>query len=70
MVYGGSMVSYVKYDQGALADYLYWYPGYPTVNSAKLYPTLYYQPDYWQFSSKCSVAGIGGNVDANIQFIR
>ena len=70
MVYGGSMVSYVKYDQGALADYLYWYPGYPTVNSAKLYPTLYYQPDIWQFSSSCKVNGIGGNVDGNLRFYR
>jgi hypothetical protein len=26
--------------------------------------------DYWQYSSKCSVAGIGGNVDVNLQFIR
>ena len=69
MVYGGSMVSYVKYDQGALADYLYWYPGYPTINSEKLYPTLYYQPDYWQFSSSCKVSGIGGNVDGNLQFL-
>lgn len=69
MIYAGTYVSYVKYDQGAIAPYLCWYPEYKSESSEKLCPTLYYQPDYWQFSSKCSVAGIGGNVDANIQFI-
>lgn len=69
MIYAGTYVSYVKYDQGAIAPYLCWYPEYKSASSEKLCPTLYYQPDYWQFSSKCSVAGIGGNVDANIQFI-
>lgn len=70
MIYAGTYVSYVKYDQGAIVPYLCWYPEYKSDSSEKLCPTLYYQPDYWQFSSKCSVAGIGGNVDANIQFIR
>ncbi len=69
MIYAGSYVSYLKYDQGAIAPYLCWYPEYKSESSEKLCPTLYYQPDYWQFSSKCSIAGIGGNVDANIQFI-
>ncbi len=69
MIYAGSYVSYLKYDQGAIAPYLCWYPEYKSESSEKLYPALYYQPDYWQFSSKCSIAGIGGNVDANIQFI-
>lgn len=70
MVYGGQYVSYVKYDQGALAPYLYWYPEYKRESSEKLCPTFYYQPDYWQFTDNCSIAGIGGRVDANIQFIR
>lgn len=70
MIYQSSYVAYMKYDQGAVAPYLCWYPEYKSSQSEKLCPTLYYQPDYWQFSSKCSVAGIGGNVDANIQFIR
>ena len=69
MIYAGSYVSYVKYDQGAIAPYLRWYPEYKSESSEQLCPTLYYQPDYWQFSSKCAVAGIGGNVDANLQFI-
>ena len=70
MVYAGQYVSYIKYDQGALAPYLYWYPEYKTTSSEKLYPTFYYQMDYWQFSSSCTIDGIGGKVDANIQFIR
>ena len=70
MVYAGQYVSYIKYDQGALAPYLYWYPEYKSASSQKLYPTFYYQMDYWQFSSSCSIDGIGGKVDGNIQFIR
>ena len=70
MVYAGQYVSYIKYDQGALEPYLSWYPEYKSESSELLYPTLYYHMDYWQFSSKCSVAGIGGNVDVNLQFIR
>ena len=70
MVYGGTYVTYMKYDQGALADYLSWYPEYKSEKSEKLCPTLVYHMDYWQFSSSCSIDGIGGKVDANIQFIR
>lgn len=70
MVYGGTYVSYVKYDQGALADYLSWYPEYKSEKSEKLCPTLIYHMDCWQFSSSCTVAGISGRVDMNIQFIR
>ncbi len=69
MIYQSSYVAYMKYDQGAVAPYLCWFPEYKSESSEKLYPTLYYQPDYWQFSSKASIAGIGGNVDVNIQFI-
>ena len=69
MVYAGQYVSYIKYDQGALSPYLSWYPEYKSESSEKLYPTLYYQMDYWQFSSNCYVNGIGGRVDANLQFI-
>ena len=70
MVYAGQYVSYIKYDQGALAPYLSWYPEYKSDSSENLYPTLYYHMDYWQFSSSCSIDGISGNVDANIQFLR
>ena len=70
MVYGGTYVTYMKYDQGALADYLSWYPEYKREKSEKLCPTLVYHMDYWQFSSTRAVAGINGRVDMNIQFIR
>ena len=69
MVYAGQYVSYIKYDQGALAPYLSWYPEYKSTSSTNLYPTLYYHMNYWQFSSSCSIDGIGGRVDANLQFI-
>ena len=70
MIYAGQYVSYIKYDQGAIAPYLSWYPEYKSASSEKLYPTFFYQMDYWQFSSSCTVDGIGGRVDANLQFIR
>ena len=69
MIYAGQYVSYIKYDQGAISPYLSWYPEYKTESSEKLYPTFYYQMDYWQFSSNCYVNGIGGRVDGNLQFI-
>ena len=70
MVYGGTYVSYMKYDQGALSKYTSWYPEYKSSKSEKLRPSLIYHMDYWQFSSSCTVAGINGRVDMNIQFIR
>ena len=69
MVYAGQYVSYIKYDQGALEPYLSWYPEYKSASSEQLYPTLYYHRDYWQYSSSGTVAGIGGRVDLNLQFI-
>ena len=70
MVYAGQYVSYMKYDQGALAPYLSWYPEYKSESSEKLYPAFYYQMDYWQYSSSIEVNGIVGRVDGNLQFIR
>jgi len=69
MVYAGQYVSYLKYDQGAIEPFLSWYPEYKSEKSETLAPAFYYQMDYWQFSSNCSVDGIGGRVDGNIQFI-
>ena len=68
MIYAGQYVSYIKYDQGAISQYLSWYPEYKSDKSEKLYPTFYYQMDYWQFSSNCYVNGIGGRVDGNLHF--
>ena len=69
MIYAGQYVSYIKYDQGAISQYLSWYPEYKSDKSEKLYPTFYYQMAYWQFSSNCYVNGIGGRVDGNLPFI-
>lgn len=68
MIYAGSYVSYIKYDQGAIEKYLSWYPEYKSESSEILAPTFIYQMDYWQFSSNCTVDGIGGRVDGNIHF--
>lgn len=68
MIYAGSYVSYLKYDQGAIEKYLSWYPEYKTEESESILPTFIYQMDYWQFSSKCTVDGINGYVDGNIHF--
>lgn len=70
MIYAGKYVSYVKYDQGAIDGYLRWYPEYKSEKSEVLAPTICYQMDYWQFSSGCSIAGIGGRVDANLHLTR
>lgn len=74
MIYASNYVNYIKYDQGAIAQYLSWFPEYKSENSEHLGPTLYYQPDYWQFTDRCVIDGItdqnGRNkVDANLQFI-
>lgn len=69
MVYAGNYVSYVKYDQGAIAPYLSWYPEYKGESSENIAPSLVYQMDYWQYSTKCKIKGISGNVDVNLQFI-
>ena len=68
MIYAGSYVSYLKYDQGAIEDYLHWYPEYKSEDSEILAPDFLYQMDYWQFSSSCTVEGISGRVDGNIHF--
>lgn len=70
MIYAGQYVSYVKYDQGAIAPYLRWYPEYKRDTSERLCPTFFYQMDCWQFTDRCAVDGIGGRVDANLRFIR
>ena len=69
MIYAGNYVGYAKYDMGAMAPYPIWYPEYKRATSEKLYPTFYYQMDYWQFTDSCVIDGIGGRVDASLQFI-
>ena len=68
MVYNSRYVCYLKYDQGALAPYMMWYPQYPGTDIEYPYPNLYYQMDYWQFTDSAVVEGIGKKIDANIWF--
>ena len=68
MVYNSRYVAYIKYDQGALAPYMMWYPQYPATSETYPYPNLYYQMDYWQFTDSAVVEGIGRKIDANIWF--
>lgn len=69
MIYTSSYVAYNKLDLSVLSDYPIWYPEYKSADSETLYPQLYYQPDYWQYTSKGSVAGLSGNVDCSLQFL-
>ena len=68
MVYNSRYVAYIKYDQGALAPYMMWYPQYSPTSDTYPYPNLYYQMDYWQFTDSAVVEGIGTKIDANIWF--
>ncbi|MBQ9521272.1 MAG: S-layer homology domain-containing protein [Oscillospiraceae bacterium] len=68
MFYNSRYVAYMKYDQGALAPYMMWYPQYPSTSTTRPYPNLYYQMDFWQFSESAVVYGIGDRIDSNIWF--
>lgn len=70
MIYMSKYVGYQKFNLPQLSQYPIWFPEYKTAASEKLFPAFYYQIDTWQFSSSCSIDGIGGRVDANIQFLR
>ncbi len=70
MVYVSKYVGYNKFNLPQLSRYPIWFPEYKSAASERVFPAFYYQVDTWQFSSSCSVDGIGGRVDANIQFIR
>ena len=71
MVYAGTYVSYIKYDQGALEPYLSWYPEYKSgvLRAALPHHLLLPAGTTGSISSSCSVDGIGGRVDANLQFL-
>ncbi|MBE6996135.1 MAG: lysozyme [Ruminococcaceae bacterium] len=69
MIYASNYVGYIKYDQEAIDPYFRWLPEYKTQKTEKLAPGFLYQVDYWQFSSSCTIDGIGGHVDGNLHFI-
>jgi len=72
LVYMSRYVCYNKFNLPQLTDYPIWYPEYkyPTTAPEKVKPGIYYQMDYWQYTDKAQVAGITGDVDANLQLIR
>jgi Lyzozyme M1 (1,4-beta-N-acetylmuramidase) len=64
-VYFTEYVGYAKYDLSQMTGTALWYANY-----SYKYPHFYYQVDYWQYSSKGTVAGITGTVDCDLQFIK
>ena len=64
MVYMSKYVGYNKFNLPQLSQYPIWFPEY-----GKNMPKFYYAMNTWQFTSSCSIDGIQGRVDANIQFI-
>ena len=66
MVYTDRSISYRKHDQGALAEFMCWYPQYPAKNAKQPCPTYYYHVDMWQFTDRCVVDGIGRRIDGNL----
>lgn len=78
IVYMGKEVGYNKYNLPQLQDYPIWFPEYryPVSSPERVYPSFYYQMDYWQFCdgdtryTTAEVNGITGPVDMNLQFIR
>ena len=71
MIYCSRYVGYTKFDLDQLSDYPIWYPEYkyPTTDAEKVYPSFYYQMEYWQYTDKAQVDGITGNVDANLRIV-
>ncbi len=65
MVYVSKYVGYNKLNLPQLRQYPIWFPEY-----GKNCPKFYYEMNTWQFTSSCSVEGIGGRVDANLRFFR
>ena len=61
-IYANKKTAVWKYDLSRLEGYDVWFAEYSDV------PTLPYNFNMWQYSSKGSVPGISGNVDMNIRF--
>ena len=70
MVYVSRYVGYFKFDLRELSGIPLWYPEYKYESTApeKVCPQLYYRMDYWQYTNKLKVDGIGGNVDGSLRF--
>jgi len=70
MIYVSKYVGYFKFNLSDLKAYPIWYPEYKYSGSSSLYPSFYYQVNYWQYNDKSTISGIGGKVDVNLQLIR
>ena len=70
MAYVSRYVGYFKFDLRELSGVPLWYPEYKYVSTAaeKVCPQLYYRMDYWQYTNKLQVNGLGGPVDGNLRF--
>ena len=70
MVYVSRYVGYFKFDLRELSGIPLWYPEYKYESTLpeKVCPQLYYRMDYWQYTNKLRVDGIGGNVDGSLKF--
>ena len=64
MIYFTRYLGYRKYILRELADYGFWYAEYEPR------PRVAFDFDMWQYSDTGSVAGVDGNVDLNIYFVR
>ena len=64
MIYFTRYLGYRKYMLRNLADYGFWYAEYEPR------PRVAFDFDMWQYSDTGSVAGVDGNVDLNIYFVR
>ncbi len=63
-VYVYNATGYYGYDLSRLTDYMFW------CASVGNYPYFYYAHTVWQYSFSGSVAGIGGECDMNMMFIK
>ena len=64
MIYFNRNTGLKLYDLSSLTDYDFWYARYAQDGS---FPYAY---EIWQYTDSGRVSGIGGRVDANLQFIR
>jgi GH25 family lysozyme M1 (1,4-beta-N-acetylmuramidase) len=63
MIYFNEYCGYIKMDLSKLTDYQFWFAQYSDA------PSCFYDFQFWQYSSKGKVAGIGSAVDMNLCFV-
>ena len=63
-IYFNQHAGYYSYNLDLLEDYSFWLAEYDAV------PAFYFDFDLWQYSASGTVAGITGQVDRNLLFVR